>query len=229
MMNTFLLLLLTELSFTCLLSFSIYGDRWWSHTHYKQWEISRHILYYKQLINSLSLLINSLIKVVILNSWHDTHFKKKTSGFKNSVTQLQIETQLKKEIWWTMQVFLKARKDNFCYSSWLHPKKTTTTWLTILGQSHLDRMSTARFETLEIGTIWKWNSWRARAHRINWLFFMFFSLLCWRYVSDLWSVSSANLQPHKYQANLLMAQTMARHLSSVVEHHLSLSRSLWLA
>ena len=123
MMKTFLLLLLTELSFTCLLSFSIYGDRWWSHTHYKQWQTSRHILYYKQLINSLSLLINSLIKVVILNSWHDTHFKKKTSGFKNSVTQLQIETQLKKEIWWTMQVFLKARKDNFCYSSWLHPKK----------------------------------------------------------------------------------------------------------
>ena len=228
MMNTFLLLLLTELSFTCLLSFSIYGDRWWSHTHYKQWEISRHILYYKQLINSLPLLINSLIKVMILNSWHYTHFKKKTSGFKNSVTQLWIETELKKKSDEQCKFSSKLEKITFVTAHG-YIQKNTTTWLTILGQSHLDRMSAARFEMLEIGTIWKWNSWRARAHRINWLFFMFFSLLCWRYVSDLWSVSSANLQPHKYQANLLMAQTMARHLSSVVEHHLSLSRSLWLA
>ena len=33
----------------------------------KQWEISRHILNYKQLINSLFHLINSLIKVMTLS------------------------------------------------------------------------------------------------------------------------------------------------------------------
>ena len=61
MKNTFFLLpLLTELS----LSPSIHGDRRRLHIRLKQLEISRQKL---QLINSLSHLINSLIKVTILN------------------------------------------------------------------------------------------------------------------------------------------------------------------